>query len=222
MYSSAASRRLVDALRLHAQHDNYVGAFERFFDPRRPPHVRRELFEFPRNPHRRPAQRNMRAEFAEQMNIRPCHAAVQDVAENRDVQAVELARCDRESSARRATPAWDARACRRPRSAPESRGAWPRNLARPKTLWRITIPSGRIASSVRTVSISDSPFFRLDDSACRFIVSAPRRDAAVAKLMRVRVEASKNASATVFPRKVANFFSGCRWNSWNGASPDRE
>jgi hypothetical protein len=47
-------------------------------------------------------------------------------------------------------------------------------------------------------------------------VSAPRREAAVPKLMRVRVEFSKNASATVFPRSVASFFSGCRWISWNG------
>ena len=56
------------------------------------------------------------------------------------------------------------------------------------------------------MSSSDSPFLRLDDSACRFIWSAPSREAAVAKLMRVRVEGSKNASATVFPRSVASFF----------------
>ena len=37
-------------------------------------------------------------------------------------------------------------------------------------------------------------------------MSAPRRAAAVAKLMRVRVEFSKKASATVLPRSVANFF----------------
>ena len=75
------------------------------------------------------------------------------------------------------------------------------------------MPSGFIASSVQTVSISDSPFFRLEDSACRFIVSAPRRAADVAKLMRVRVEGSKKASATVLPLSVASFFSGWRWNS---------
>ena len=74
----------------------------------------------------------------------------------------------------------------------------------------MTRPSGRMASSVRTVSRSDSPFFRLDDSACRFIVSAPRRAAAVAKLMRVRVEFSKKAIATVLPRRVANFLRGWR------------
>ena len=67
-----------------------------------------------------------------------------------------------------------------------------------------------MASSVRTVSSSDSPFFRLEDSAWRFMVSAPRRAAAVVKLMRVRVELSKKAIATVLPRRVANFFSGWR------------
>ena len=40
-------------------------------------------------------------------------------------------------------------------------------------------------------------------------LSAPRREAAVPKLKRVRVEFSKNASATVFPRRVASFFRGC-------------
>ena len=72
------------------------------------------------------------------------------------------------------------------------------------------MPSGRMASSVRTVSISDSPFFRLEDSACRAIVSAPRRAAAVVKLMRVRVDDSKKATATVLPRSVASFFKGWR------------
>ncbi len=74
----------------------------------------------------------------------------------------------------------------------------------------MTMQSGLMASNVRTVSSSDSPFFRLEDSACKFIVSAPRREAAVPKLMRVRVEASKKAKATVLPRRVASFFSGWR------------
>src|ERR1700735_4398654 len=91
---------------------------------------------------------------------------------------------------------------------------WATNSGAPEELCRITIPSGRMASRVHTVSSSDSPFFRLEDSACKFMVSAPRRAAAVAKLMRVRVEFSKNASATVLPRKVASFFNGWRRNSW--------
>ena len=43
------------------------------------------------------------------------------------------------------------------------------------------------------------------------MVSAPRREAAVPKLMRVRVEFSKKARATVLPRSVASFLSGLRW-----------
>jgi len=42
------------------------------------------------------------------------------------------------------------------------------------------------------------------------MVSAPKREEAVLKLMRVRVEFSKKASATVLPRSVASFFSGWR------------
>ena len=75
----------------------------------------------------------------------------------------------------------------------------------------MTMQSGFIAASVFTVSISDSPLRRLEDSACRFMGSAPSREAAVPKLMRVRVEDSKKASATVLPRRVASFFSGLVW-----------
>src|ERR1700730_9179536 len=85
----------------------------------------------------------------------------------------------------------------------------------------MTMQSGFMASSVRAVSNKDSPFFRLEDSACRFMVSAPSREAAVAKLMRVRVEASKKASPIVLPRRVASFFSGWRWNSWKGLDSSR-
>src|SRR6266404_1523627 len=88
--------------------------------------------------------------------------------------------------------------------------------AAPEAEWRITRQSGFMAFSVCTVSSRDSPFFRIDASACKFIVSAPSRDAAVPKLMRVRVELSKKASATVLPRSAASFFSECFWISWNG------
>src|ERR1700739_1441052 len=88
--------------------------------------------------------------------------------------------------------------------------------AAPEAAWRITRQSGFMAFSVCTLSSSDSPFFRLDASACKFMVSAPSRDAAAPKLMRVRVERAKKPSATVFPRNAANFFSECFWISWNG------
>ncbi len=63
-------RRLVDALGLHAQDDDHVGAGERFFDSRLAANIRRETFELARHPHRRAAESDARAEFAEQMNIR--------------------------------------------------------------------------------------------------------------------------------------------------------
>ena len=49
------------------------------------------VFEFARHPHRRAAQRDSRAEFREEMNIRASDAAVENVAENRDVPAFEAA-----------------------------------------------------------------------------------------------------------------------------------
>ena len=51
----------------------------------------RELFEFARHPHRRAAERDPHAELAEQVNIRARHAAVKNVAKDRDVPAFELA-----------------------------------------------------------------------------------------------------------------------------------
>jgi len=60
--------------------------------------------------------------------------------------------------------------------------------------------------SVRTVSSSDSPFFRLDDSACRFIWSAPSRDAAVAKLMRVASRRLEKSQRNGFPAQRGEFF----------------
>ena len=66
--------------------------------------------------------------------------------------------------------------------------------------------SGFMASSVRTVSSSDSPFFRLEDSACRFMVSAPSREAAVAKLMRVRVEGFEEGQRHGLAAQRGQFF----------------
>src|SRR5208283_5352501 len=59
--------------------------------------------------------------------------------------------------------------------------------AAPEEEWRITKQSGFMAFRLLAVSSSVSPFFRLEASACRFMVSAPRREAAVPKLRRVRV-----------------------------------
>ena len=62
-----------------------------------------------------------------------------------------------------------------------------------------------MASTVSTVSRSDSPFFTDEDPAAKESTSADIRLAAVSKDMRVRVESSKNRVATVRPRRVGTF-----------------
>ena len=74
----------------------------------------------------------------------------------------------------------------------------------------MTIVSGRIAASVLSVSTSDSPFETLEPCSEIDTVSAPRRLAAISKLVRVRVEASKNRLTIVFPRNVSRFIGEVR------------
>ena len=76
---------------MHAQRDDHVGAFERFFDARDAADVGRERFEFARHPHRGAAERDADAKFAEQVNIGAGDAAVEDVAQDGEVPAFELA-----------------------------------------------------------------------------------------------------------------------------------
>ena len=64
----------------------------------------------------------------------------------------------------------------------------------------MTIAFGRIAASVFSVSTSDSPFETLDPDAVIDTASAPSRFAAISKLVRVRVDASKNKLTIIFPR----------------------
>ena len=65
-----------------------------------------------------------------------------------------------------------------------------------------------MAASVFSVSTSDSPFETLEADAVIETASAPRRLAAISKLVRVRVEASKNRLTIIWPRKLIGF-------SWN-------
>ena len=60
----------------------------------------------------------------------------------------------------------------------------------PLTLWRITSIWAPSASTVRTVSTSDSPFDTDDEAAAMLTTSAERFLAATSKLTRVRVDAS--------------------------------
>ena len=78
-----------------------------------------------------------------------------------------------------------------------------RKCGAPDAAWRITIAFGRIATSVFSVSTSDSPFDTLDACAAIETVSAPSRLAAISKLTRVRVEASKNRLTIILPRSAS-------------------
>src|SRR5579883_1990310 len=63
--------------------------------------------------------------------------------------------------------------------------------------------SGRMAPKVFSVSTRDSPLAMLEEAAAMEMASAPRRLAASSKLVRVRVEASKNRFTMVRPRRVS-------------------
>ena len=63
---------------------------------------------------------------------------------------------------------------------------------------------------VSIVSRRLSPLFTLLDETAKFITSALSRRAAVSKLVRVRVESSKNRFTTVLPRRAGTFGMG-RW-----------
>src|ERR1700722_9516154 len=74
--------RFVETLSLHAEHDDYVGAVERFIDMRDAADTWSERFQFARHPHGGSAQGDVRAKFTEQMNVGARHTAVQDVAKD--------------------------------------------------------------------------------------------------------------------------------------------
>src|SRR5688572_3077204 len=76
----------------------------------------------------------------------------------------------------------------------------------PEEAWRTTKMSACIAERLATVSSSDSPFDCEDTAMLRLMTSAERRFAAISKVVRVRVEGSKNRLNTLLPRKSGTFF----------------
>ena len=80
--------RLVDALGLHAQHDNHIGARERLFDVQLAADVGRETFKLARHPHRRTAEHEG-ARGAD--NIPTVPRGYAGCRENRHVQRIEAA-----------------------------------------------------------------------------------------------------------------------------------
>src|SRR5439155_14760595 len=75
----------------------------------------------------------------------------------------------------------------------------------PAELWRTTKISACIADKLATVSSSDSPLLCEDSAMLRLITSAERRFAAISKVVRVRVEGSKNRLKTLLPRSSGTF-----------------
>src|SRR3954468_19847600 len=76
----------------------------------------------------------------------------------------------------------------------------------PEALWRTTKMSACIAERFATVSSSDSPLEVDDTDTLRLMTSAERRLAAISKVVRVRVEDSKNRLNTLLPRRIGTFF----------------
>src|SRR5512134_1033467 len=76
----------------------------------------------------------------------------------------------------------------------------------PEDSWRTMKMSACIAERLATVSSSDSPFDCELAATFRLMTSAERRLAAISKVVRVRVEGSKNRLNTLLPRSSGTFF----------------
>src|SRR5439155_7796371 len=76
----------------------------------------------------------------------------------------------------------------------------------PEASWRTTKMSACMAERFATVSSSDSPLVCEEAAMFRLMTSAERRFAAISKVVRVRVEGSKNRLKTLLPRKSGTFF----------------
>src|SRR5664279_553977 len=80
--------------------------------------------------------------------------------------------------------------------------------AAPPYAWRTTTASGDIASRLRPVSSSDSPFVVDDEFPEMLIASADKRFAAISNDVRVRVEFSNITIMIVRPRSDTSFLIG--------------
>src|SRR5436190_3976158 len=76
----------------------------------------------------------------------------------------------------------------------------------PEDAWRTTKTSACIAERFATVSSSDSPLLCDETAMLRLMTSADSRLAAISKVVRVRVEGSKNRLKTLLPRRSGTFF----------------
>src|ERR1700741_5664746 len=76
----------------------------------------------------------------------------------------------------------------------------------PEDSWRTMKMSACIAERLATVSSSDSPLVADETTMFRLMTSAESRLAAISKVVRVRVEGSKNRLNTLLPRRIGTFF----------------
>src|SRR5688500_18430961 len=91
----------------------------------------------------------------------------------------------------------------------------------PDDSWRTMKMSACIADRLATVSRSDSPLVAEDTVMFRLITSADRRLAAISKVVRVRVEGSKNRLNTLLPRSSGTFFTSRSVTSANDSAVSR-
>src|SRR5882672_7550393 len=86
---------------------------------------------------------------------------------------------------------------------------------------RTTNMSAYIAERLSTVSSRVSPLVEDDTAMFRLITSADRRFAAISKVVRVRVEGSKNRLKTDLPRRSGTFFTSRSVTPMNDAAVSR-
>ena len=164
-----------------------------------------QFLEFARHQCARPDQRDARAEFEQRENVRARHAAEKNVAEDRDVQAGNLAAAFangesieqrlRRMFVRAVAGVDDARSQTFREKMRRAGGA----VAQDNEI-------GVSASRIFAVSLSVSPFVRLEVLAEMLITSALKRVAASSNEVRVRVLGSTKKLTSVLPRKAGTFF----------------
>src|SRR5574338_58890 len=106
-------------------------------------------------------------------------------------------------------------------SRPVAWRCWAMRKGAPLASWRTTNMSACMAQRLSTVSSRVSPFLVDEVDTLRLITSADRRLAAISKVVRVRVEFSKNRLKTLFPRSRGSFFTSLSATSVKGAAVSR-
>src|SRR5216684_541049 len=87
-------RRFIEAFGLHAKDDDNVGVFESLLDAIDTTNLcirGTDFFQFARNPHRRPAEREAAAKLPKEMNVRAGDAGVRDIAKDDDIEIIQVA-----------------------------------------------------------------------------------------------------------------------------------